>query len=244
MKEIRNFDFRSHIHSNSPPEGNPPPPLGGPPPGGPRSPFGMPPFIGPPDQFGPPLPLTLETFKEMKHFMILMILSENPKGITGYQLEKFQIPRGNMLRVLGELEALEYVTTSETVKEGRANKYYIITEKGKNYLNELKEIWSERLTQMIEFTGPHMMGEMLMKKGVEMILMHQLDTLKTKEDAIDLFRGLRSRAKTFITTINERVNFLKNVKSGLDSMIKEIEDMEEFDLKEIKEKVEEFKTKL
>jgi wobble nucleotide-excising tRNase len=149
-----------------------------------------------------------------------------------------------VLRILDDLEALEHVTTTETVKKGRAQKLYIITEKGKAYLNELKESWSERLTQMIEFTGPHMMGGVLMKKGVEMIIKHQLDTLKTKEDAIDLFRGLRSKAKTFIVKISERVDFLKNVKSELDSMIQEIEYMEEFDLEEIKNKVEEFKTKL
>ncbi|MFX1377113.1 MAG: hypothetical protein ACFFA0_15005 [Promethearchaeota archaeon] len=240
MKEFDHFR-----NTNLPPTfyGNPPP-GGHTPPDRPKSPFGIPPFIGPPDHFRPPLPLTHDTFKEMKYFMILMILSENPEGITGYQLEKFHIPRGNMLRVLDDLEKMEYVSTSESVIKGRAQKFFIITEKGKAYLSDLKEKWSERLAQMIEFAGPHMMGGMLMRKGVEMIITHHLDTLKTKEDAIDLFRGLRSKAKTFIAKISERLGFLKTVKSELDSMIQAIEKMDDFDLEEIKKKVEDLKNKL
>ena len=241
MKDFDNFrntDFPLPYHGNLPPGGHPPA-------GGPESPFGMPPFFGPPGHFRPPLPMTLETFKEMKYFMTLMILSDNPEGITGYQFqERFNIPRGNVLRIMDDLVKLDYVTTSKSVITGRAQKFFIITEKGKEYLNELKEKWSARLAQMTDFTGSDMMSGLLMRKALEMILMHQVDKLKSKDDALDLFRGLRFRAKTFIAKMTERLDLLKRIKSELDSMVQAIEKKDNLDLEEIKKSVEEFKNKL
>lgn len=223
------------------------PPAGGPPPGGPKSPFGFPPFFGPPGNFRPPLPMTFDSFKEIKYFMTLMMLSENPEGITGYQFqEKFGIPRGNILRIMDDLVEKEYVTTSESVIKGRAQKFFIITEKGKEYLTDLKKKWGERFTQMSEMVDPNMMGNMFMfmRKGIETMLTHQIEKIDSKEDAIDFFRGLRSKTKTFMTHMSNRLDFLKRIKSELDSMIQTIEEKNELDLEEIKRRVEEFKTKL
>jgi DNA-binding PadR family transcriptional regulator len=228
------------FHGNLPPGGHPPP-------DGPKSPFGFPPFFGPPGHFRPPLPMTLESFKEIKYFMILMILSENPNGITGYKFqEKFNIPRGNILRIMKDLVEMEYVETSETVLKGRAQKYFIITEKGKEFLDTLKKKWGERFTQMSEMVDPNMMSNMFifMKKGIETMLTHQIENIKSKEDALDFFQGLRSKAKMFLTLMNKRLDFMKNVKSELDSMIQTIEKKDKLDLEEIKSKVDEFKSKL
>jgi len=237
---FRNTDPPPPFHGNPPPGGHPPP-------GGPKSPFGFPPFFGPPGHFRPPLPMTLESFKEIKYFMTLMILSENPEGITGYQFqEKFGIPRGNIIRIMDDLVEMEYVKTSESVIKGRAQKFFIITEKGKEYLNDLKEKWGERFTQMSEMIDPNMMDNMFMfmRKGLETILMHQVDKLKSKDDALDLFRGLRFRAKTFIAKMTERLDLIKHIKSELDSMVQTIEKKDDLDLEEIKKRVEEFKNNL
>ncbi len=242
---MRNFNFNRDngppsFHGNLPPGRHPPPEV-------PKSPFGFPPFFGPPGHFRPPMPMTLESFKEIKHFMTLMILSENPEGITGYQFqEKFGIPRGNILRIMDDLIELEYVTTSKSVIKGRAQKFFIITEKGRDYLNDLKQKWGERFTQMSEMVDPNMMNNMFMfmKKGIETMLTHQIENIDSKEDALDFFRGLRSKAKMFLTLMNKRLDFMKNVKSELDSMIQTIEKKDKLDLEEIKSKVDEFKTKL
>ncbi|MFW9943168.1 MAG: PadR family transcriptional regulator [Candidatus Thorarchaeota archaeon] len=249
MNEFNHFGNNGPrpFHGDLPPGGHPAPHGGHPPPGGPRSPFGFPPFFGHPDHFRPPLPMTHESFKEIKSFMILMILAENPKGITGYQFqEKFGIPRGNVLRTMDDLIELEYVKTSESVIKGRAQKYFIITDKGKEYLNDLKKKWGERFIQMSEMVDPNMMDNIFrfMRKGLEMILTHQLENIDSKEDAIDFFRGLRSKAKTFITKIDIRLNFLKSAKSELDSIIQKLEKMDDLDLEEIKKTVEEFHKKL
>ena len=242
------MNFYNFRNTDPPPpyQGNPPP-GGHPPPGGPKSPFGFPPFFGPPGHFRPPLPMTLESFKEIKYFMTLMILSENPEGITGYQFqEKFGIPRGNILRIMDDLVEKACVKTSESVIKGRAQKFFIITEKGQEFLNDLKAKWGERFTQMSEMVDPNMMGNlfMFMRKGLEMILTHQIEKIDSKEDAIDFFRGLRSKTKNFIAGMTERLDLLKSVKSELDSMVQTIEKMDKLDLEEIKKRIEVFKNKL
>ncbi|MFX0026274.1 MAG: PadR family transcriptional regulator [Candidatus Hermodarchaeota archaeon] len=215
------------------------------PPHEPRSPFGSPPFFRPPSHFKPPFPMTLEGFKEMKYIMILMILSDNPEGITGYQLqERFNMPRGNLLRTLDDLVELKYVKTSESVIKGRAQKFFIITEEGKKYLGDLKKKWIERVSQMPEFAAPVMQVNFFIKKGLEMILSHQLDLLETKEDGLDLFRGLRSKLKMFMSKMAEVLKYLKITKTELDSIIQKIEEMDVLNIEEIKEMIKEFKKKL
>ena len=215
------------------------------PPREPQSPFGPPPFYGAPSHFKPPFPMTLEGFKEMKYIMVLMILSDNPKGITGYQIqERFNMPRGNLLRTLDDLVELDYVTTSESVIKGRAQKFFIITEKGKKCLDELKKKWVERFSQMPEFAAPVMQGNFFIKKGLEMILSHQLDLLETKEDALVLFRRLRSKTEIFIAKMTEILKCLKTTKSELDSIIQKIEQMDALNIEEIKNMIKEFKNKL
>lgn len=243
LEEVNNFQLNRN--EGLPPYKGNPGPNETPPPHEPRSPFGLPPFFGSPSHFKPPFPMTLEGFKEMKYIMILMILSDNPEGITGYQLqERFHMPRGNLLRTLDDLVELDYVKTSESVIKGRAQKFFIITEEGKKYLNDLKKKWIERVSQMPEFAAPIMQGNIFIKKALEMILSHQLDLLETKEDGLDLFRGLRSKLNMFITKITEVLKYLTITKSELDSIIQKIETMDVLNIEEIKEMIKEFKNKL
>ncbi|MFX0018109.1 MAG: PadR family transcriptional regulator [Promethearchaeota archaeon] len=237
-------NFYPNRNKVSPPyQGNPGP--NETPPNEPRSPFGLPPFFGSPSHFKPPFPMTLEGFKEMKYIMILMILSDNPKGITGYQLqERFNMPRGNLLRTMDDLVELNYVKTSESVIKGRAQKFFIITEEGKKFLDNLKKKWIERVSQMPGFAAPVIQGNFFIKKGLELILSHQLDLLESKEDGLDLFRGLRSKLNMFITKMTEVLKYLKITKSELDSIIQKIEESDALNIEEIKEMVKEFKNKL
>ena len=145
FEDINNF--QPNRNAGPPPYQGNPGPDDTPPPHEPRSPFGPPPFFGVPSHFKPPFPMTLEGFKEMKYIMILMILSDNPEGITGYQLqERFNMPRGNLLRTMDDLVELKHVKTSESVIKGRAQKFFIITEEGKTYLDDLKKKWIERVS--------------------------------------------------------------------------------------------------
>ena len=91
----------------------------------------------PPGMFRPMMSMSKESFREMRRFFVLKILTDNLEGITGYQLqEKYHFPRTNVLRLLDQLEEEKYVETKEEIVDGRTNKLYLITEKGIKYNEE------------------------------------------------------------------------------------------------------------
>ena len=118
--------------------------------------FGKFPFFGPrppflPDHFRPPLPIDRESFQEIRDFIVLFIISEHPKGLTGYQLqEKYNFPRGTIVRALQDLENKQYLKSKEEIIEGRANKFYIITDLGRKFLEELKLKWANLFSILSE----------------------------------------------------------------------------------------------
>ncbi len=218
-------------------------PHGSSPPNGPYGPPHNPHFFGPHPTFGQlgghfdsPLPMSRESFKEMKHFIILLILSDNPKGITGYQFQgKFHFPRGNLLRTLEELEIEEYISTKEDVIKGRAQKFFTITEKGTLYLEKLKERLTNQLAMMSNMAPPEEYNNPFLKESVQMLLIKNVEDSNSLEDALDLFRGLRSHLKIFLSQLEKRKEKLEMAKSELDNIIKKVENMDSLNIDLIKD---------
>ncbi|MFX1453551.1 MAG: hypothetical protein ACFFCM_22160 [Promethearchaeota archaeon] len=209
-----------HIFQGNMRPTGPPPPFGVPPSFGPPSPFEPPSPFGPPLHFGLPLPITREGFKEMKFMMILMILSNNPDGITGYKIQKcFQIPRGNLLRTLDELEEKDYLSISDSVLDGRAHKFFIITKKGKKYLNKLRKKWETKFSMMPAMGPPS-------PEAIKIMIIERIKEFQSKEDAIDFFRGVRSWMKDIFYHINFKLMMLTKAKAALDIIIDSIKNME------------------
>ena len=226
--DIDHFRFEEGVHKfmgQGPPDHhNPPfsPPFRG------SKPFGhIPPFPG--SHFKPPPPMSRESFREIRDYMLLLIISEYPDGITGYQLqEKYKFPRGTLIKTLHELEEKNYLRTKEVIIDGRANKFYMLTEMGKNFLEELKLKWANLFGAMSEFNP---------SKGLGILLMNRIEELSSKEDAIDFFRGIRSWNKSMLQHMEERIEKLKSSKVDLDNIINEIEEMDAFNKHLIKEAV-------
>lgn len=206
-----------------------PPPFDGLPFFGPKLPFSH-------GHFKPPLPISRESFQEIRDFIVLLIISEYPDGITGYQLqEKYNFPRGTLVRTLQDLEDKQYLNSKEAIIEGRANKFYIITELGKRFIEELKLRWANLFSVMSEITPPN---------GLKRIMFEKIKEFKSKDDAIDLFRGLRSWMKDMLQRIENKIENFKKSKTDLDSIILKIERMEQLNkdkiidlVKELIEKV-------
>ncbi|MFW9820476.1 MAG: PadR family transcriptional regulator [Candidatus Thorarchaeota archaeon] len=199
------------------------PPFGGIPPFGNIPPF----FKGP---FKPPLPIGREAFQEIRDFIVLMIISEYPKGITGYQLqEKYNFPRGTLVRTLQEMEEKNYLRSEEQLVEGRANKFFIITELGRKFLEELKLKWSNVFSLMSEITP---------SKGLRKLLLEKIKDFEDKDDAIDFFRGMRSWTKDMLKRVEKRIENFKDTKADLDRVINEIENMNSLDKDKIIKMVE------
>lgn len=191
--------------------------------------------------FGPPLPMSRDEFKEIKHLMILTLLSEINEGITGYQLqEQYKLPRGSMMRSLNELEENKSLSTIQDVVKGRSQKIYTITDKGKENLEKLKEIWAYKFLRMTDIAPLEKYGNPFEGGHLKNRLLRNLENIENTEDAIDIFRGYRSKFKKLHNRLQNRMEKLDKTKSNLDSIITEIEKMDQFDLNKIEEMVNKF----
>lgn len=229
-RDIDQFRFENKPHrfmGQGPPEHHEPPhqpPFGGFPPFGsfPRFPRGS---------FKPPMPVGRESFQEIRDFIILLIISEYPDGITGYQLQdKYNFPRGTLIRTLQELEDKNYLKSEEEIVEGRANKFFKITELGRKFLDELKLKWANLFS---------MMSEISPSKGLRLVLLEKIKEFELKDDAIDFFRGIRSWMKGMLQSIERKIENFKQSKADLDKIIEEIEKMDSLNKDKIIEMVDE-----
>lgn len=192
--------------------------------------------------FRPPrIPFTNEDFQNIKHFMILNILSESKTGITGYQLQKhYKLPRGTLIHVLDKLEKLDYLKTREDTIEGRAQKFYQLSDLGKKYLEDLKENWASRFMMLSEMAPPEKYGNPFHRKNLRSKMMMDLGDLSEKEEAIDYFRGMRSRLTSYLKRVKRKEDRLNDIKSIFDELINTIEDLNEYNQESIKELIKKF----
>ncbi|MBY8999615.1 MAG: PadR family transcriptional regulator [Candidatus Heimdallarchaeota archaeon] len=178
----------------------------------------------PPGVFRPLMSMSKESFKEMRKYFVLKILTDNPEGITGYQLqEEYHFPRTNVLRLLDILVEDKLVETKEETVEGRANKLYIITDSGIKLMEEMKEKWGERFRMMNETTMP------FFTRGEKFVFMKRIDKLDNSEDAVDYFRGLRSKIKTKQSSLKKRLDIFTETRQELDAIVDMLEKDKEFD---------------
>jgi len=201
------------------------------------------PLIPPPrfrKHFRPPrIPFTNEDFQNIKHFMILNILNESESGITGYQLQKhYKLPRGTLIHVLDKLEKLNYLDTHEETIEGRAQKYYQLSDLGKKYLEDLKENWASRFMMLSEMAPPEKYGNPFHRENLRSKMMMDIGDLSEKEEAIDYFRGMRSRLTSYLRRVKRKEIQLNEIKAIFDELIKTIENLDEFNQDKIKELIE------
>ena len=203
------------------------------PPGGKPTGFHHP--MEPRGMYRPLMSMSKESFKEMRTYFVLKILTDNLDGITGYQLqEDYHFPRTNVLRLLDDLVEQKYVKTKTDTVDGRANKLYIITDKGMDYMNELKEKWAERFTMMSDTTMP------FFSKGERFMLKKSIDKFTSTEDAVDYFRGIRSRVKSKQTVLQDRLDVYNKLKDKLDELIDDLEKSDKLDKEALEKQIDEF----
>jgi len=176
--------------------------------------------------FKHPLLMGREFFQEIRDYMLLLIISEYTDGITGYHLqEKYNFPRGTLIRTLQDLEDKDYLSSKEEIIEGRTNKFYMITEEGKSFLGELKLKWANLFGIMAELNPPEVMKTMIFEK---------IDEFQKKPDAIDFFKSIRSWIKGMIQHIEGRIQKFKRSEMDLNLMIEKIEIMDSLNKEKIK----------
>ncbi|NHJ39835.1 MAG: winged helix DNA-binding protein [Asgard group archaeon] len=191
-------------------------------------------FFRPTMPFGPPM------VKEMMYLVILWTISEESEGITGYDLMKtYGIKRSNVYRSLRDLEEeLGYLTSEEKIVEGRAQKLYKITDKGKDYLSELREQWTRRIAFLMDITPPPHppLGEHYpphpRKRRIELFI-EQFSEFKTKEEALTFIQNAREHFQGRMNRYEDRINNLKTSLDSIDEIEEKIKQKETYDSKEI-----------
>ncbi|MEJ2252507.1 MAG: PadR family transcriptional regulator [Candidatus Lokiarchaeota archaeon] len=198
--------------------------------------FPVPPPFGqvPPFPIGnsrPPVPIGRESFQEIRDYMLLLIISEQLKGITGYQLqEKYHLPRGTLVRTLLDLEERGYLYTNEEIIDGRPNKFYLITIKGRKFLEDLKLKWATIFGTLAEINP---------EKDMEHMLKRKIREFESIGDAKDFFKSLRDWQKDMLVIIEKRTEMFKTATDRLDLIISEIDKMDSLSRKKIREMVDE-----
>ncbi|MFX0123850.1 MAG: transcriptional regulator [Candidatus Hodarchaeota archaeon] len=231
-----NFPFMMGKHHDSPPFRSKRPH---------RPPFFHFPGHHGPKAFIPPFPLTRGAFRDLKYFFILTMLADHTEGITGYQIqEKYKIPRSNVIRVLRKLEEKEYVDTAETIIDGRAQKKYRITTKGKEYLDKLKEDWATKFAFFSELAPPERYGHPFARPRLYRRMLADINDFHSKEDALDYFQGYRSSIKKRINRTQKRLDILTSAKTELDMIVQKIGESDELQKDELKDLLEKIKEKV
>jgi DNA-binding PadR family transcriptional regulator len=190
-------------------------------------------FFRPKMPFGPPM------VKEMMYLVFLWTISEESEGITGYELMKnYGIKRSNVYRSLKELEEeLGYLTSEEKIVDGRAQKLYKITDKGKNHLSELRENWTRRIAFLMDITPPPAspMGHhpAHSRRRRSDLFIDQLSKFKTKEEALAFIENAREHFKGRIKRYEKRIDGLKISLKSFDDIETKINQEEKYNSEEI-----------
>ena len=191
-----------------------------------------------------------ESHKEMLELFMLEVIQENPNEITGYQMQTmFNIPRGTLTRHLDKLETNELVTSEKSEIKGRTQKIFTITEKGTDHLESLRENWAIR-GEMLDELGPfedsygkpprqrrHHRGP----PGFRRMSGHHrrrldppFEEFGDKEQALDFFRGERSRINHIHSRLSTRLANTEEARAELDTLIEKIEAMDDFSTEKLK----------
>ncbi len=168
-------------------------------------------------------------------FFVLLILESQEKGITGYRLQtQFNFPRGSILRILDETAEKGYAKIDEVVDDGRNQKLYSITGSGKDFLKELKAKWALQFAMLSEMAPPDEYGFPFTRGPFGKRFMDDMEQCKSKDDAIDLVRGMRSFVTRFMNRLEKRLSRFSAMKDRFSKVIEEIEQMPSFDKESVK----------
>ncbi|NHK30746.1 MAG: PadR family transcriptional regulator [Asgard group archaeon] len=191
-------------------------------------------FFRPTMPFGPPM------VKEMMYLVILWTISEESEGLTGYELMKtYGIKRSNVYRSLKELEEeLGYLISEEKIVDGRAQRLYKITEKGKSHLSELRENWTRRIAFLMDITPPppSPMGHHhppYPRKRRSDLFIDQISKFKTKEETLAFIQNAREHFKGRIKRYEKRIDGLKISLKSFDDIESKINQEEKYNPEEI-----------
>ncbi len=189
--------------------------------------------------FRPHLPFGPKLVKEMSRLVFLWTISEETEGITGYELQKnYKAKQTTVYRVLKEMEEKELLTSEETIIKGRAQRLYKITEKGKEYLIELREKWTTRITFLAEIAPVGMRPPPIFRRRSR--VHDYLKKVETKEEMLEFLEGYKEHINRRKTQVEKRLKHYESNLDKLDEIYKKVSEKETFDQEDKEQLVKEY----
>ena len=178
--------------------------------------------------YKPIMALNKDSFKEMQQFFVLKIITDNPEGITAYQLaNNYQINRSTVKLMLSDFEKNAYISSKTEVIDGRANKIYVLTESGFDYLLQLKYTWFERFRMMEELTLRNLTS------NEKQHYIKKIESYKTKEEKLEYLKAMQSRHQNNMRIIEIKYKTFIKMNEEISYIINKIEEEDYLDKKEL-----------
>ena len=179
-------------------------------------------------QFMPKTPYGNFKPNEIRDLIFLWAIQQEG-SLTGYSLHRLTgIPLTNIYRILEKLvdEKLLEKLDQEKVVDGRAQKLYIITDKGETKLNELQEEWAGKVSFLQGITGfcaPFPFRRKNHPKFKERIL-----KIDGREDALKFLKVYQDSFDNRIQSMEITIKSLKEAKIKINDAAKKVNDQEDF----------------
>ena len=178
--------------------------------------------------YKPIMALNKDSFKEMQQFFVLKIITDNPKGITAYQLaNNYQINRSTVKLMLEDFEKNAYISSKTEIIDGRANKIYVLTDIGFDYLLQLKYTWFERFRMMEELTLRNLTS------SEKQHYIKKIENYKTKEERLEYLKAMQSRHQTNMKIYELKYQTFVKMNEHINYIIKKVEKEDYLDKKEL-----------
>ena len=181
--------------------------------------------------FGKPImELNKASFQEMQQFFLLKIIADNPQGITAYQLARdYKINRSTVKLMLSKFEKNSYINSNTEIIDGRANKLYLLTQNGFEYLLTLKYLWFERFTMMEELA----LGNLT--NNEKNLYIRKIENYKTKEERLEYLKAMKTRHENNMRIYERKFQTFMKMKEHITRVIEKIEQEDYLDKEELEE---------
>lgn len=185
-----------------------------------------------PPPFRPNMPFGPNMIKEMSQLVFLWNISEAEDGITGYELQKnYNAKQTNVYRILKEMEDEGHLSSEETIVNGRAQKLYKITDKGKERLKELRESWTNKVAFLTDIIPPEKRPIPPFHLQTNQRALEIIRQIETKEEMLEYLQEYKDHFDRRKKHLEKRlINTESNIKI-IEEIVEEIEKMEKYDPK-------------
>jgi DNA-binding PadR family transcriptional regulator len=184
-------------------------------------------------RFRPAMPFGPKMIGEMSQLVFLWSISEEPEGITGYDLlMKYKAKRTNVYRTLKYMDEQGFVDSKEMIVQGRAHRIFTITDAGTARLAELKEKWTNRIAFLTDIVPTERSTYPYMQQKHLVDLIDKID-IENQEEVLEFLNHLKDHRLKQKDRTEIRLEHINTKTKQIDDLIEKVTKDENYDPDEI-----------